>query len=70
MRKCLLWSFAGGLALPLGLPTDCDGVLVVSVECPSSPDDFLFLYLERGSSSNDEKESLSDELPGELPEDD
>ena len=69
MQKCLLWSLAGGLALPLGLPTDRDGVLVVSVECPSSPDDFLFLYLERGS-SDDEKESLSDELTGELPEDD
>ena len=67
MQKRLLRSLAGGLALPLGLPTDHDGVLVVSVV---SADDFFFLYLERGSSSDDEKELLSDELPGELPEDD
>ena len=42
----------------------------MSVECPSSAEDFVLLYLDRGSSSDDEKESLSEELSGEFSDDD
>ena len=59
-----------GWALPLGLPTDREGFVVVSVECPLSAEDFVLLYLDRGSSSDDENESLLEELPGELSDDD
>ena len=63
-------SSAGSLALLLGLPTDREGFVVVSVECPSSAEDFLLLYLDRGLLLDDENESLSEELSGQLSDDD